>query len=567
VSEEVEVMSKLLRRRSVLCASLVLLAGLSAGAAGAQDPCAGSKRLLRLAGRSTMFHGPVQNTAEVQALFRERRGEIETLLRQVGFAGNPQDLFDAVAAESSFDEERVAQGTRMGWMFFRRRAQPTAMTDICWAAPEAFDAYVVEFDSPAPTATSGGTRYRIAVPKVCGNLALLGQEPLQRSAPPPPPPPVCALDVTDSCDTLQFDIDATGTTARDVSIAIEGPESRRLGAGDATAPLRWRYANPQREASFRFTLTGRTEGAPQCTDSVSIDRDCCPEGPPSITLTASSDRVRVGEEVQVQAQPSVHECAQLRGVTIDGVEVAPPYARNLSWTDPGEYTVVARVTDDEGQSAEASVTIRVTSPRGWTLRAFAAGVRFDDDVTRRSAFNEQAGYLEQYNYLWESGWGLGVEGEYRFNDTLGLAGGLFLAEFDTELMFDTPFSWEMDFDTLSTRSLFVGPMFHPLRRDGRLDFFVGPIVHFTQIGDLHYDLPSRDVREEFDDELSYGAQLGLDIGLARDGRLGLHVGGLWLDLDGDAESAFEDESGEGEDLYQVSISPLSLNVGLFYRFR
>ena len=543
-------MSKLFRRGSVLVACLVSWAALGAVAA-AQDPCAGSKRLLRLAGRSTMFHGPVQTEAEVQALFRERRADIETLLRQVGFAGNPQDLFDAVAAGDAIGEERVEQGTKMGWMFFRRRAQPTAMTDVCWAATEAFDAYVVEFDSPAPSATSTGTRYRIAVPKVCGNLALLGQEQLARAA--PPPPPVCALEVTDSCDTLEFDIDATGTTAREVTIAIQGPESRQLGAGDSTAPLRWRYSNPQREASFRFTLTGRTEGAPQCTDSATIDRDCCPEGPPAITLTASLDEVKVGEEVQVQAEPSVHECAELRGVTIDGVEVAPPYARNLSWTEPGEYTVVGRVTDDEGQSAEASVTIRVRSERGWTIRPFLAGIRFDDDVTRRTEPGDAG--TEFFNYLWESGDGFGVQAEYRFGDRIGIAGGVLLGEFATELMWDYLNLREMDHDDLGTTTLFAGPMFHPMPRGGRLDFFVGPVLHYTDVDSLEYVLPSLTVRHEFDEQFSFGAQLGLDVAFRRDGRLGRHLGSLWLDLEGDTDE------------FDVSINPLTFNLGLFYRFR
>jgi hypothetical protein len=552
-------MPKQLGRSSALVVGVVSVWLMSLGgtAAGAQDPCAGSKRLLRLAGRTTMFHGPVASVAEVQALFRERRADIERLLPQVGFTGNPQDLFAAVAAGTSIDEMSVAQGTRMGWMFFRRRAQPSAMTDICWAAPEAFQAYEIEFDS-------GGTRYRIAVPKVCGNLALLGQT----AAPPPPraqvAPPACALSVTDSCDTLQLDINATGTTAQEVSIAIAGPESRTLGPSDASAPLRWRYSNSEREAEFRITLTGRSPGAPQCTDSETIRRDCCPEGPPAITLTPSATEVQVGEEVQLQADPQVHDCAELRSVTIDGVEVASPYTRNMSWTDPGEVTVVARVTDDEGQTAEASAVIRVKSPRGWTFRGWLSGVRFDDDVTRRA---EAGPPQELFNYLWESGWGIGLEGEYRFSDLLGLAGGLLWAEGDSELMWDIPTSWEMDFDKWETTSLFVGPMFHPLSRDRRVDFFIGPVLHYTQIGDLFYDLPSRDVREEFDDELSYGAQLGVDIGLAKEGRVGLHVGGMWLDLDGEAEYSEENEEIEADSLYEVSISPLTLNVGFFYRFR
>jgi outer membrane protein W len=252
-------------------------------------------------------------------------------------------------------------------------------------------------------------------------------------------------------------------------------------------------------------------------------------------------------------------------VTIDGVEVGAPYSRGLSWTNPGEFTVVARVTDDEGQTAESSVTIRVVSPRGWTLRGFLSGVRFDDDITRRVEPGPPV--TQSFNYLWESGWGLGLEAEYRFSDRLGLAGGLFWSEGDVELMWDTPTSWEMDFDSWDTTSLFVGPMFHPLRRDRRVDFFIGPVLHYTQIGSLFFDLPSRDVREELDDELSYGAQLGVDIGLARDGRVGLHVGGLWLDLDGEAEYELEDESTEADSLYEVSISPLTLNVGFFYRFR
>ena len=77
-----------------------------------------------------------------------------------------------------------------------------------------------------------------------------------------------------------------------------------------------------------------------------------------------------------------------------------------------------------------------------------------------------------------------------------------------------------------------------------IDFWVGPTVAF-----VGFDVEG----QEFDDETTFGAVLGLDIGLGQN--FAITTGARWLDL------SAEDEFGNGFD-----IDPFFLRVGAAFRF-
>ncbi|HVS13944.1 MAG TPA: hypothetical protein VMV46_08470 [Thermoanaerobaculia bacterium] len=516
----------------------------------AQDLCAGANKVTRLGGRQTMFYGPLSSEQDLQALFAQRESEIRTLLRQVGFQGDPDDLFAAVRSGEGVSRTTVEPGRRMGWMFFRRRDQPIVKMDACWAGKEAFSGYQVTF-------VSGDTEYTLVAPDVCGNLALLGQREL-----PPVPPPTCRVQVSHRCES--FTIDATGTQAETVTLQVDTPSgSQTLSqVGDS---LRWTVDGVDRQGTYTFTVIGtsvdRRGEVLECRvdDSVTLDI-----AEPSIAVSASATDVFVKDEVLVSAAPQVDPCAEITAVALDGRAVPPPYQAPFSWAKPGAYTVEGVVTDDLAQTARDQVTINVTrSPGTWTLRPFLG--RMDTDDTIRQAW--EGGDIRR-NWLLDGGVAAGVQAEYRFRPWFGLAFGGLIQRHELHFMFDTPDVWLMDDDDLDGYTLFAGPLFH-LTPERRVDIFLGPLVAYTDWQGVDLDLGptpapfSSRVPASFDSELTFGLQAGVDIPFRPDGRWGLYVGLMYFELDAEAD---DDPSFPFPDAFTLGVDPISLNLGLSFDF-
>jgi hypothetical protein len=532
--------------------AVVFLVGslVTVAATEAQEICAGANKVTRLGGRQTMFWGPLGSEQDLRTMFEQRESEIRTLLRQVGFQGNPDDLFAAVRSGEGVSKGTVEPGRRMGWMFFRRRDQPIVKMDVCWAGKEAFSGYQIVF-------VSGDTEYTMMAADVCGNLTLLGQREL-----PPVPPPTCRIQVSHTCE--RFTIDATGTQAEKVVLQVDTPSGSQTldQVGDS---LRWTVDGVDREGTYKFTVIGtsldRRGETLECRvdDTVTLDI-----AEPGITLSASATDVFVKDEVLVTATPRVDPCAEITAVALDSRAVQPPYQAPFSWTKPGTYTVEGVVTDDLAQTARAEVAINVTRPPGtWTLRPFLG--RMDTDDTIRQAW--EGGDVRR-NWLLDGGVAAGVEAEYRFRPWFGLSFGALLQRHELHFMFDTPSVWLMDDDDLDGYTLFAGPLFH-LTPDRRVDFFLGPLVAYTDWQGVDLDIGSAPapfssrVPADFDSELTFGLQAGVDIPFRPDGRWGLYVGLMYFELDAEAD---DDASFPYPDAFTLGIDPISLNLGLSFDF-
>lgn len=136
-------------------------------------PCfAQQHRAVRLGNPSTRFAPPLKKPEDLRSLFRDPklRPDIESILQQVKWQGNVNDLYHA-AATAPIREFKIPVGTRMPFMSARKNGQPVVLLDVLWAGDEPVDAYVFEF-------SSNGRRYRCVTPKPCSNFYMedLGPE-------------------------------------------------------------------------------------------------------------------------------------------------------------------------------------------------------------------------------------------------------------------------------------------------------------------------------------------------------------------------------------------------------
>ncbi len=117
------------------------------------------------------------NEIDLVRVFKDHRAEIERVLGEVGWKGDPQDLFHAVETGAA-EDAKFPPGTPFKFMLLRYKGEAHAAVDKCWGGKTDFAAWKLVFDS-------NGYKWTFAVPKQCGNLALIRSEQL----PPPPPPP------------------------------------------------------------------------------------------------------------------------------------------------------------------------------------------------------------------------------------------------------------------------------------------------------------------------------------------------------------------------------------------
>jgi hypothetical protein len=143
----------------------------------------GAVRVRRLGDPKTAFYSPdIKTPDDLRQMLEATRADIQQVVGQAGWRGNPQDLLNALDT-GTFTETVIPTGTRMPFMAARKNGRAKAMIDVIYEGPP-FQAYIVDFES-------AGTGWRFYAPKICSNF-WLEERPIERPAPPPepePPPP------------------------------------------------------------------------------------------------------------------------------------------------------------------------------------------------------------------------------------------------------------------------------------------------------------------------------------------------------------------------------------------
>jgi outer membrane protein W len=169
----------------------------------------------------------------------------------------------------------------------------------------------------------------------------------------------------------------------------------------------------------------------------------------------------------------------------------------------------------------------------------------------------------------QSAFGLGLDYEYLFSDRIGFTAGVSSANHDVDLHLGGDF-WITDEFTgelllsgtldetetigdVTSTALTLGANFHFGTGD-KYDFYAAPLLAWVTFGDLE----AQGEVASFDDDLTFGAALGMDIPFGA-GRWSFSAKMQYLDAKADLKSS----AGGGEFLI---LRPVALQAGLAYRF-
>ena len=187
-------------------APLLALALLAATPANAQQ----YQKIKRLGTRQAICKPAISTGDELQAFFRNQRGDVLAILADAGWEGNPEDLFAAVEA-GNFEQQSYPVGSRLEWMGRRVKGRIKAEPRVEWVGKAPFQAFEIDVASNCKA-------YRIIVPNACCNVSLVSAE--------PQPTPEPTLDVTQGEDsTVTVTAIAPGGAA--VEVTKIGPDGSR----------------------------------------------------------------------------------------------------------------------------------------------------------------------------------------------------------------------------------------------------------------------------------------------------------------------------------------------------
>lgn len=318
--------------------------------------------------RATRLGNPVTRFAkklprkpdDVRVLLRgeKTKGDVAAVLNEAGWKGNLEDL-DRAAASAEIVEVEIAPGTRIPFMASRERRRgnpPHALMDVLWAGRTPIKAYAFDF-------TSNCSRYRVYVPKPCGNFWVeeTGRDETGSCAPPPPPPVVSLSSPGEVCVTqsVEVTVNVQNPPADGrVSVALNGREI--LSGALTNGTLKATIPGSAQPGSYEVRATS---GGVSSTTSFRV-QPCLP----ACTVVVTPSPVRAGKPFTVDVTGSRVAAGVQGGIrsakvdvvrdgaVVDSFELAAPA---LSRSDAvikksGAHTIRAVVLDEAGQASTNS---------------------------------------------------------------------------------------------------------------------------------------------------------------------------------------------------------------------
>lgn len=108
----------------------------------------------------------IETGDQLQAFFQNNSDVINQVLSDANWQGNPQDLFDAVAA-GEYTENLYEKGYKFDWTSFQDKGVGMAKQRRIWAGEEPFRGFEVNF-------TSNCQVHKMVIPHACCNVSLVG---------------------------------------------------------------------------------------------------------------------------------------------------------------------------------------------------------------------------------------------------------------------------------------------------------------------------------------------------------------------------------------------------------
>lgn len=148
-----------------------------ASAAWTADP---PHRIHRLGNPSTAFYTPPLKTqADLLKMLQASKVEIQQVLSERNFAVKVEDILKAVE-QGKVKDATIDPGAPIPFMVMRKDKKVVVFHNAVWVGSKSFEAFLIEFESV-------DYKYRLYVPKPCGNFWM--EQTAIVKAPEPPKPP------------------------------------------------------------------------------------------------------------------------------------------------------------------------------------------------------------------------------------------------------------------------------------------------------------------------------------------------------------------------------------------
>ncbi len=549
----------------------LLLAVVAASPATADNNCwdQGYKtaydRVGRLGGPNKIA-GPVKSPAELAELLRAEPAiwnELVELMNQKG-QGDVADLLYGAIQSGNAEVAPILEGQVYQWMAFKKRGSPkTSRGAVCMVVPDGrYTSYNYEVVQVGP----------VMADKM-GDFGLLASN---------PEPGVVRLEVTGNAEG----VDVVGP---DGPITLSGgswtqniDESEDARTMEFTASrANW---GTQTETPHRFAIP------PACVNLSYIGAGPTQTKKVELDPTHQSASVAVPATIRASCEISVEpETVKRKGsvvATVSGefdevvtVVIGPDGSEITTFSGTssgpiklkkkGAYTFRGKATRGSKTATCSAEAWAGRRPKGaavaaaagachehgsgsWILRPFASYLGSSGSSVFTSSFRAD-GTNERSQLELADGSALGVSLERLFgNCRAGLEGTLIAGNLDAKLFFDLDEAWDHDDEDLGFLAFTLGPNFH-LTPNSNVDLYFGPFVGYVTVDDVSFSVLGETQRRNFEDGVTFGAQLGLDIPFGGSA-WGLHLGTRFLEI-----------SSEVSDI-DTDLDTLTADLGLAFRF-
>jgi outer membrane protein W len=227
---------------------------------------------------------------------------------------------------------------------------------------------------------------------------------------------------------------------------------------------------------------------------------------------------------------------------------------------PGNYTYtfagMTKLHGFETKCDAAAVIVREEPDNQWIARGY-----FVKTWPGSSTFHAENPVGEDppiFTQFWvDGGNGFGGEVEYLFRPNIGILAGVTFANMKTSLMFDQGDIWLTSTDRVDTREFILGVNYHFLP-GRRFQPFLGVYADWVNYSSstFFFQEVDREYKIEYDNELTYGVNLGFDFPI-KEGSPWLITGALrWTgtDLEGN------------NNIYALPVDPINGIIGIGYRW-
>jgi len=505
---------------------------------------------------STFSPHSARNLEEMKDLFDRFEPDIRKVLEIGGWGGDADDVFATMRAAKEGDgtvtKTSIAPGETLKWMANRKGGEPSVIMNPRWAAKEPMPAWKI-------LVTSGETEYTFIVPVTCMNLALKDSRSVAK------PKPTCSIKAT--YDQATDTITVTASSNGEIKITDAGLPGGKGSVADlkSTGPSTWTFS-PKTDGTYTFSGTATKDGETStCTGSVRVGK----------AKAACAIDVRVDPETHVISVDSTRTQGdfEMTGVTLpDGTAgdiAALESTGDGTWTydpagtlkrKPGDYnyTFAGKSTLYGTESTcDTTAIIRMEGPDfRWIARGYYVHVwPGSKELHVENPVGETPPIFTQF---WvDGGNGYGAEVEWLWKPAIGIWGGLTFANMKTSLMFDQGDIWLTSTDRVDMRQWNLGLNYH-FTPNRRADIFAGVYAAWVGYSSSTFYFPEvdRNYQIKYDDELTYGLNLGVDFPIS--------VGSPWV-ITGGLRYIGADLEGDNN-IYSLAVDPLQGFIGIGYRW-